>query len=139
MVLVARARAVRAADAQPLMHGAARRLHQAFMNLIENTLSYTDTGGRLQIGAHVDGAPGAQRLVLQFDDSAPGVAPGELPRLFERLFRAEGSRNRALGGSGLGLAISRATIEAHGGSIDAAPSTLGGLRITVTLPLEGAA
>ncbi|MDM0077411.1 ATP-binding protein [Variovorax sp. J2P1-59] len=126
-----------AADHQPQMHGDARRLHQAFMNLIENTLSYTDTGGRLQIGARVDGAPGAQRLVLQFDDSAPGVAPGELPRLFERLFRGEASRNRALGGSGLGLAICRATIEAHEGSIDAAPSALGGLRITLTLPLEG--
>jgi two-component system sensor histidine kinase BaeS len=103
------------------------------MNLIENTLSYTDTGGRLQIRAHVEGG---QRLLLQFDDSAPGVPPGELPRLFERLFRGEASRSRALGGSGLGLAICRATIEAHGGSIDASTSPLGGLRITVTLPLQ---
>lgn len=122
-----------AAAHQPLMQGDARRLHQVFMNLIENTLSYTDTGGRLRTDARIEGG---QRLVLQFDDSTPAVPPGELPRLFERLFRGEASRSRALGGSGLGLAICRATIEAHEGSIDAAASPLGGLRITVTLPLE---
>ncbi|MGJ7510714.1 ATP-binding protein [Variovorax sp. GT1P44] len=122
-----------AAAHQPLLQGDARRLHQVFLNLIENTLSYTDTGGRLRIGAHIEGGT---RLVLQFDDSAPGVPTDELQRLFERLFRGEASRSRALGGSGLGLAICRATIEAHGGSIEAAASPLGGLRMRVTLPLE---
>lgn len=73
--------------------------------------------------------------MLRFDDSAPGVAADELPRLFERLFRTEGSRSRALGGSGLGLSICRATIEAHGGEIDASASPLGGVRITLWLPL----
>ncbi|MBB3177044.1 ATP-binding protein [Variovorax sp. Sphag1AA] len=123
----------------PAARGDARRLHQAFMNLLENTLSYTDTGGRMRIDAHVESDEGRDRLVLRFDDSPPGVPPEEMPRLFERLFRGEASRSRALGGSGLGLAICRATFEAHGGSIDAAPSPLGGLRLTVTLPLENAA
>lgn len=132
-----------AADGRPLlMHGNPQRLHQAFMNLLENTLSYTDAGGRLRIGAQVDDTgrtDGTRRLVLRFDDSAPGVAAAELPRLFERLFRGEASRNRSLGGSGLGLAICRAAIEADGGAIEAAASPLGGLRITVTLPLEATA
>ncbi|MEJ8813545.1 ATP-binding protein [Variovorax ureilyticus] len=123
----------------PAARGDARRLHQAFMNLLENTLSYTDVGGRMRIDAHIETSEGRDRLVLRFDDSPPGVPPEEMPRLFERLFRGEASRSRALGGSGLGLAICRITFEAHGGSIDAAPSPLGGLRLTVTLPLENAA
>ncbi|MDA7418821.1 ATP-binding protein [Xenophilus arseniciresistens] len=121
----------------PVLEGDSRRLHQAFMNLLENTLRYTHAGGRLRIEAHVEGSIGsAQRLVLDFDDSAPGVAPDELPRLFERLFRGESSRNRDSGGSGLGLSICRAIVEAHGGVIDAADSPLGGLRIRLTLPLK---
>jgi two-component system sensor histidine kinase BaeS len=60
-----------------------------------------------------------------------------LPRLFERLFRVESSRNRQLGGSGLGLAISRSVVEAHGGVIVARASTLGGLWVEVRLPLSG--
>ncbi|MDM0017699.1 ATP-binding protein [Variovorax saccharolyticus] len=123
------------AQCRPALQGDPRRLHMVCVNLLENTLSYTDAGGRLEIGARIEGAAGSERLVLRFDDSAPGVAAAELPRLFERLFRSEASRSRALGGSGLGLAICRATVEAHGGSIVAAPSPLGGLRIVLTLPL----
>lgn len=125
-----------AAQSQPMVEGDAQRLHQVFMNLLDNTLAYTDEDGMLRIGATVEGSAGAQRLVLRFDDSAPGVAPDELPLVFERLFRAEGSRSRALGGSGLGLSICRTMVEAHGGEIDASASPLGGLRITFWLPLE---
>jgi two-component system sensor histidine kinase BaeS len=124
-----------AASAQPVIDGDAHRLHQVFMNLLENTLSYTDAGGQLRIGLTVEGARTGNCLTLLFDDSAPGVPDDDLPRLFDRLFRSEASRSRALGGSGLGLSICRATIEAHGGTIEAAASPLGGLRMTITLPL----
>jgi two-component system sensor histidine kinase BaeS len=133
-----------AASAQPVMEGDARRLHLVFMNLLDNTLAYTDAPGELRIGAlvHSSAATAAteatDRLVLHFDDSAPGVSEAELPRLFERLFRGETSRSRATGGSGLGLSICRATVEAHGGTIDASASPQGGLRITVSLPVVAA-
>ena len=121
--------------AQPVIEGNAHRLHQVFMNLLENTLAYTDEGGELRLDVIVEGARTGNCLTLLFDDSTPGVPDEELPRLFDRLFRGETSRSRELGGSGLGLSICRATIEAHGGTIEASASPLGGLRVTITLPL----
>jgi two-component system sensor histidine kinase BaeS len=55
--------------------------------------------------------------------------------IFDRLYRVEQSRNRALGGSGLGLSIARQIITQHGGTIEAFPSALGGLKIKIELPL----
>ncbi len=116
--------------------GDPRRLHQVFMNLLENSLRYTDAGGQLRIGASRKGSGEAAELWLVFDDSAPGVPSQERPRIFERLYRGEASRSRAHGGSGLGLAICSSIVRAHGGRIEADASPLGGLRVTVALPLE---
>ena len=79
-----------------------------------------------------------QNLVLQIDDTAPAPASADMPRLFERLFRGEASRTRALGGSGLGLALCKSPVEAHGGQITAHMSPLGGLQIHIHLPLASA-
>lgn len=122
----------------PLVLGDAQQLHQVFLNLLENSLRYTDAGGLLHISAREVPAPppgGVPCVQVQLDDSAPGVLAHELPRIFERLYRAETSRNRDHGGSGLGLAICRAIVLAHGGTLAAEASPLGGLRITLTLPL----
>jgi len=107
------------------------RLHQLFANLLENSLRYTDSGGKLSVQLE----PAGSSVVIRFDDSAPGVPPEALERLFDRLYRVEGSRSRALGGAGLGLSICRNIVEAHGGRITAAPSSLDGLSVTVILPL----
>jgi two-component system sensor histidine kinase BaeS len=124
---------------EPLVLGDAQQLHQVFGNLLENSLRYTAAGGRLQLSAATERSHGRAWLQLRWDDSAPGVAAHELPRLFERLYRADSARTRAAedgpGGSGLGLAICRTIVQAHGGQIAAQPSPLGGLRITLTLPL----
>lgn len=111
------------------------RLQQVFANLLHNSVRYTDPGGVLELNAEV---PDGKTLVIRFDDSAPAPTPDDMPRLFERLYRGDTSRNRALGGSGLGLAICKAIVEAHAGTITAEPSPLGGLRITVQLPLLAA-
>jgi two-component system sensor histidine kinase BaeS len=72
---------------------------------------------------------------LDVEDSAPGVPPEALPRIFERLYRVDRSRNRARGGAGLGLAVCRSIAAAHGGEISADASPLGGLCIRLRLPL----
>ncbi len=114
-----------------MVHADAGRLHQLFGNLLENSLKYTDPGGKLCVKLEV----GKERVRVALSDSAPGVPEEDLPKLFDRLYRVENSRNRALGGAGLGLALCRNIVEAHGGVIEAHPSSLGGLSITVELPL----
>ncbi len=125
-----------------------QRLIQLFTNLLENSLRYTDAGGQLKIWCEQDviwkgncspsqGVWG-QTVIwkVHFEDSAPDVPVEQLERLFDRLFRVEGSRNREHGGSGLGLSIARSIAEAHGGTLSAQPSALGGIWITLQLPLE---
>ncbi len=116
------------------VRGDARRLSQLVANLLANARRYTDAPGRIRIEARA--LRGGAELIVE--DTAPGVPPDALPRLFDRLYRVEGSRSRAAGGAGLGLAICRAIVEAHAGRIDASTSALGGLRIIVELP-DGAA
>ena len=74
--------------------------------------------------------------ILTIDDSAPGVSPQDLAKLFDPLFRVENSRNRQMGGSGLGLGICERIAKAHGGKIKAEPSNLGGLKVRLSLPLD---
>ncbi|KNC95000.1 two-component system sensor histidine kinase BaeS [Trabulsiella odontotermitis] len=108
------------------------RLMQLFNNLLENSLRYTDSGGRLLISAVTEN----QSVTIDFADSAPGVTDEQLKLLCERFYRTEGSRNRASGGSGLGLAICMNIVEAHGGTLNATHSPFGGVSIKVELPLE---
>ena len=107
-----------------------QRLSQLFRNLLRNSLRYTDRGGQLRVTLEREGG----KIQIEFDDTLPGVPEESLPRLFERLYRVEGSRSRATGGAGLGLAIAHNIVEAHGGTISASPSPLGGLRIRIRLP-----
>ena len=107
------------------------KIKQVLSNLINNSISYTDTPGTISFAAFIDN----QWLNLVVEDSAPGVTTNEMTKIFERLYRVEGSRSRATGGSGLGLAICQSIVEAHNGTIEAANSQLGGLAITIKLPL----
>jgi len=116
-----------------MVYADSERMQQLFGNLLDNSLKYTDAGGELIIRLrHRD-----NQATIDFEDSAPGVPVVDLERLFDRLYRVEGSRNRASGGAGLGLAICRNIVEAHAGSIAAHPSPLGGVLIRVALPVAG--
>lgn len=107
------------------------RLKQLFTNLLANSIRYTDSGGciRIAVSAFND------RLVYTIEDSAPGVSDDQLHKLFERLYRVDGSRSRESGGAGLGLSICSNIIKGHNGTIEAMHSTLGGLQIQLELPL----
>jgi two-component system sensor histidine kinase BaeS len=107
------------------------RMTQLIDNVLENSLRYTEAPGQVVLSLAMEG----DRAVLRVSDSAPGVPPEDLERLFEPLYRVEKSRNRALGGSGLGLSIVRAIATAHGGTVGARASALGGVTIEVCLPV----
>ena len=110
----------------------ARRLAQVFANILSNCVRYTDRNGQIVIAlVRVGGF-----WCLSIDDSAPGVAPDQLARLTEPLFRADASRSRAHGGAGLGLAIAKMIVLAHGGTLSASTSDLGGVRMEVLLPAQ---
>jgi two-component system, OmpR family, sensor histidine kinase BaeS len=106
------------------------RLDQLFANLLENSLRYTDAPGKVDVRVARDGFLAR----IDIEDSLPGVPEAQCANLFEPLYRADTARSRREGGSGLGLAIARAIVKAHGGTIAARPSKLGGLAVTVTLP-----
>lgn len=118
-------------DHHAAISGDTGRLQQLFSNLLENSLKYTEKGGKLVVSMDVSD----MNVIIHFQDSAPGVSMEEADRLFERLYRVESSRNRASGGAGLGLAICKNIVEAHMGNISALPSPLGGLWIKISLPL----
>jgi two-component system sensor histidine kinase BaeS len=117
--------------AQIRFHGDGQRLGQLFANLLENTLRYTDAGGQIWLHGHIN----KQGISLNFEDSKPAVPDEAMEKLFDRLYRVDGSRNRNYGGSGLGLAICKNIVQAHGGTLIALHSELGGLQIEIKFPL----
>ena len=115
-----------------MMLADSERMGQLFGNLLQNSLNYTDESGRVKIW--LDRKDGT--VVFNIQDSEPGVTEEALPRLFDRLFRVEPSRNRTFGGTGLGLAICKNIAEAHEGDITASPSPMGGLWLRVAFPVK---
>jgi signal transduction histidine kinase len=107
-----------------------QRLGRALNNLVSNALHHTPPGGRVILSASL--APGNVRVTVR--DTGEGIAPDDLPHVFERFYRGDKSRNRAAGGAGLGLAIAKGIIEAHEGSIRAESAPGEGTVFTVTLP-----
>lgn len=124
--------AIVAPDTRSLVLGDRERLSQVFSNLLENSLRYTRSGGRVELTGEV----GADTLHIRLDDSAPAVPEQSMASLGERFFRVEPSRSRQFGGAGLGLAMSGRIIQAHGARMAFAASPLGGLRVTLTFALE---
>jgi len=108
------------------------QLTRLFINIIENTLKYTDSPGTLKIFSRHSN----NTLTICFEDSAPAVPEDALEHLFDRLYRVDKSRSRELGGSGLGMSICKQIVEGHGGNIQAVNGPLGGLMITIELPIN---
>lgn len=88
-------------------------LHQAIYNLVDNALKYTPDGGQVAVRVRLQG----DSVIFEVQDTGIGIAPADLPRLFEKFYRARQREARAQHGSGLGLAIVRSIAEQHGGKV----------------------
>jgi two-component system, OmpR family, phosphate regulon sensor histidine kinase PhoR len=106
------------------------KLSQVLLNLASNAISYGKENGQLKISVvQIDNT-----FNIEFKDDGDGIAPEHLPRLFERFYRVEKSRNRNEGGSGLGLAIVKHIIESHGQQIQVSSTV--GIGTTFTFSLQ---
>ena len=108
------------------------KLEQVLLNLAKNACLYTDAPGHVRLKVRANHT----QVFIQLDDSIPGVSDEDLPRLFDRLYRVDKSRSRALGGSGLGLSICQSLVHALAGKIVLKHGKSGGLCVQITLPLN---
>ena len=108
------------------------RVRQLLMNLLTNAIKYTPRGGAVDVSVEADD----REVVIRVKDTGIGIAPGDLPNIFDRFWRADSARSRTgeRPGTGLGLAISKWTAEAHGGSIDVQSRPARGTTFTVRMP-----
>jgi signal transduction histidine kinase len=112
------------------LQGDPHRLAQVLRNLVRNAIAVTEPGDQITVTATAhDG-----RLEFAVGDHGPGIAPGELDKVFDRFHRTRDGRERRRGGTGLGLAIARVLVEAHGGRIWAESTPGGGATFHVDLP-----
>lgn len=126
--LEARASEAESNDVEAVVTGDEVRLQQVAANLIDNAVKYTPRGGTVAVRALREG----NRVALEVTDTGSGIAPPELPRIWERLFRGDASR--AERGLGLGLSLVKAIVEAHGGTVDVRSEPGKGSTFTVWLP-----
>jgi len=100
---------------------------------VNNAIHCAEAGGHVVVAAELERGEG---LAITITDDGIGIHPEDLPHVYDRFYRTDLSRSRGIGGTGLGLAITRAIVEAHGGTIDAASSGPGqGATVTIRLPL----
>lgn len=107
------------------------RVRQALAAVLDNAVRHTPAGGRVVVATReaTDG-----RVRVEIRDTGSGIAPEDLPHVFDRLYQADPARDRRTGSSGLGLAIVRALVEAHGGSVGAGAAPEGGALVWLELP-----
>ncbi len=107
-----------------------QRIARVLNNLVGNALRYTPEGGTVSVLAgQADG-----RVTVSVSDTGEGIPAADVPKIFERFYRGEKSRNRSTGGAGLGLAIARGIVEAHGGQIGVESELGRGTRFFFHLP-----
>jgi two-component system OmpR family sensor kinase len=111
-------------------------LRQVVTNLVGNAIRHTPAGSPVEVAVGVGMRSEGPQAVLEVRDHGPGLPPEEAERVFERFYRVDASRRRgAGGGSGLGLSIVAAVTAAHGGTVEALPTSGGGATFRVRLPL----
>lgn len=120
---------------QVVVLGDEDRLKQLILNLVDNAIKYTPEGGRVSLSLTKDG----DWAYLVVSDTGMGIPPEDLAHIFDRFYRVDKSRTRAMGGSGLGLSIAKWVVQAHGGTIQVESTVGQGTTFTITLPVMQAA
>jgi two-component system phosphate regulon sensor histidine kinase PhoR len=108
-------------------------IEEIFNNLITNAISYSPGGGRVEISARGMG----DYMEIKIEDSGVGIAPEELPKIFDKFYRVKHPKTRQVVGTGLGLAIVKGIVEAHHGSIDVESVPDKGTTFRILLPIRG--
>jgi len=116
-------------DAQACVRGAPDLLWRAIENVVRNAVKHGGAGGIVELRLRAD----AHLVRVEVLDRGPGIAPGDLPTIFQPFFRSHPSTNN-VDGHGLGLAIAERVVQGHGGSIRATNRDGGGLQVAITLP-----
>lgn len=107
-------------------------LRQALVNVVHNAIKFTPRGGSITVRIR-----GGEPVVVEVEDTGPGIPEDQLPRVFDRFYRVEKGRSRDAGGAGLGLAIASWSVEVHGGTITASNSKEAGCVFRISLPGAG--
>jgi two-component system phosphate regulon sensor histidine kinase PhoR len=116
----------------PIIQADATRLQEVLYNLLDNAVKYSHPGGKIRLeAAHRDHA-----VEISVGDTGIGIPEPDLPRIFERFYRADKARSRELGGTGLGLSIVKHIAQMHGGNVRAESIAGRGTTIRVSLPLN---
>ncbi|MBE3588311.1 MAG: HAMP domain-containing protein [Thermoanaerobacteraceae bacterium] len=115
----------------PVVPGNAGRIEQVLSNLLENAIRFSPPGGVIKMQASYN----ENEVSISVSDQGPGIPEEELPFIWERFYRVEKSRSRALGGTGLGLAIVKQIVENHGGKVAVNSRQGTGSTFSFTLPL----
>jgi two-component system, OmpR family, phosphate regulon sensor histidine kinase PhoR len=111
------------------------RLQEIVYNLLDNAVKYSKRGGTITVQAQREG----DRIHLRVTDEGIGIRESDVPRIFERFYRADKARSRELGGTGLGLSIVKHIVQLHGGSVGAQSELGRGTTVSVYLPVHGPA
>lgn len=114
----------------PSISGNYDKVKQLLINLIDNAIKYTPRGGTVTVRTYTN----EKNVCIEFEDTGIGIPKEHLPRLFERFYRVDKGRSRALGGTGLGLAIVKHIVAAMGGNITVESIVGKGSRFVVTIP-----
>lgn len=124
--------AVDVAKNVPMVCADEARLREVFDNLLDNAVKYSSKSGEIRLEADRAG----DQIALCVSDDGIGISQEDLPRIFERFYRADKARSRELGGTGLGLAIVKHIAQLHGGRVEAESELGRGTTIRVVLPLK---
>ncbi|MEW6275707.1 MAG: ATP-binding protein [Bacillota bacterium] len=118
----------------PVLPGNEERIEQVLINLVQNAIRFSPPKGVIKMQASFSG----QQATISVSDQGPGIPEEDLPHIWERFYRVEKSRSRALGGTGLGLAIVKQIVELHGGKVLVSSREGAGSTFSFTLPLTPA-